>query len=489
MILTSPDNLQRPVPDARRLRCRRLGQIALVCAVGSCLLLGNSPKVSAQQGGFKRPALKKAAPSRPDPKSGRANPTKAPTAAAEKKPPDIQLPPGFQPPDVIPEIFRIEKPLLTDTEERQLARDYTKYRKAAQQGVLTQATEKLITNGARWRLYKMTMKENREKLAELREEILRDVRFASKAAGAPEDARKFLLGELTRLAPDLFDGNYYVRLNAVQLLGQLDEKDANLSRKIPRTAFTPAATPLLKFVQDPKQPEEIKVIAVKGLSRISRIGKPSLTVRQEMARTLVDQLKNPDTHYWYQQWLAEALADVGVVHSVDRKPFVVQILGEVMKDGTRDWRARTAAAKALGRLPLDASIPIDLIVYAVADLSNRLALAYNKNPRLLQVWKYCFIDIYLAFHHEDDEERNEKAGFNNQFPNNRQVNDTYQLVVPLVAAVLNQNPGDAKPIPNAQLQPLQNWLKDNVPSRMSITPNQPPILSKQEPGNKEPNPG
>jgi len=384
------------------------------------------------------------------------------------------LPADFRPPREVPPVMNITKELITAGEIKAFKKDLIKYQKALRQGNLDNRVRDLIDRGVRFRLYQMTLKENRRLIHKRRDEMVRDVNFAGKVPGAKQDARLYLLAQITKRAEELLDNNFQVRLNTVILLSMLDEVDADNKRKIARKAYTPAAEVLLKVLVDPDQLEAIKLRAVAGLQRIASIGDPNNQLRLKMAKTVDAELKKTNLNAWYQWQLVEALASMGLISDLRPRPFVVQTLAELVVDQKRHWVVRSAAAKALGRIPLNAGINMDLLAFAIVDLSLQSAQAYNTSPGDI-FWKRCFWYQYLGFHHENAAEKSSKMGLLLKSSNRPKVKAAYDQVVSLVKHVINEP--TPKPLTKEQLQPVADWLKNNQPDNYKVAPTEQPIIT------------
>ncbi len=286
--------------------------------------------------------------------------------------------------------------------------------------------------------------------------------------------------------------NFHVRLNVAYLLGELISKKGDASKGIPDRRYTPAAATLCDVVDDPRQLDAIKVIAVRGLVRLMRNGlpEPDYDLRLRVAECFVNQLRRPYQrslvrqrieshlqHVWYQEVLVEGLADVGILVDKQSRPFVETTLASVLADPQRHFLARTAAAKALGRAPLGSGFDDGLRGYQLAELAGQMAVAYNKMPTA-GYWPRCYQQLYFAFkaiNKDDVTVAGKPAGLLGQVSTAR-LQDTYRQIVPLVAHVIVQPvvAADGKerylPIPSQALEPLADWLGKNRPANYKPVP-------------------
>jgi len=279
--------------------------------------------------------------------------------------------------------------------------------------------------------------------------------------------------------------NFHVRLNVAYLLGELVVRKGDPAKGIPAARYTDAAYPLCDVINEPRQLDAIKVVAVRGLVRLMQTGQPDAPydLRLRVAECFVNQLKRPFQrdpvrqrvdhhlqHIWYQEVLVEGLAGVGIMVNKQAQPFVEIELAGVMADPNRHFLARTAAAKAIGRAPL-AAFDDGLRSYQLVELAGQMAAAYNKAPNS-GFWPRCYQQLYFAFKAVNKDEvtpAGKPAGLLGQVSTAR-LQDAYRQVVPLVAHVIVQPTvaADGKQyfqaISSETLKPVTDWLAENRPA-------------------------
>ncbi|MED5401422.1 MAG: hypothetical protein VX669_13620 [Planctomycetota bacterium] len=279
--------------------------------------------------------------------------------------------------------------------------------------------------------------------------------------------------------------NFHVRLNVAYLLGELVVRKGDPAKGIPAARYTDAAYPLCDVINEPRQLDAIKVVAVRGLVRLMQTGQPDAPydLRLRVAECFVNQLKRPFQrdpvrqrvdhhlqHIWYQEVLVEGLAGVGIMVNKQAQPFVEIELAGVMADPNRHFLARTAAAKAIGRAPL-AAFDDGLRSYQLVELAGQMAAAYNKSPNS-GFWPRCYQQLYFAFKAVNKDEvtpAGKPAGLLGQVSTAR-LQDAYRQVVPLVAHVIVQPTvaADGKQyfqaISSETLKPVTDWLAENRPA-------------------------
>ncbi len=286
--------------------------------------------------------------------------------------------------------------------------------------------------------------------------------------------------------------NFHVRLNVAYLLGELVVRKGDPAKGIPAARYTDAAYPLCDVINEPRQLDAIKVVAVRGLVRLMQTGQPDAPydLRLRVAECFVNQLKRPFQrdpvrqrvdhhlqHIWYQEVLVEGLAGVGIMVNKQAQPFVEIELAGVMADPNRHFLARTAAAKAIGRAPL-AAFDDGLRSYQLVELAGQMSAAYNKAPTS-GFWPRCFQQLYFAFKAVNKDEltvAGKPAGLLGQV-STASVQDAYRQVVPLVAHVIVQPTvaADGKQyyqaISSETLKPVTDWLTEKRPA--NYKPSQP----------------
>ena len=407
----------------------------------------------------------------------RADETGQPPAGPATQPAGPKLPPGFEAPPPRPAVLDIEKEILPETADADFKKIQTKYNTAMRSGDMNQ--QKLVTQGLEYRILRMADKANRDSLHTRRGEIIRDIRQCGRLQPNQNQAakfKKFVLDEAVRISTQLLDNNFYVRLNAVILLSELNVADGNAVKRTPAVPFTPAFDPLLTVVTDPEQPEAVKIAAVRGVSRIARDGELDNASRVRVGKGLTDELKKRDANGWYQARLAEALGNVDIVRiAVDgvARPLIAETLMDVVIDPKRHWIVRSQAASSLGRIPLDGQINIDVIAYKVAELCWQLSNGFHNSPREFY-WTNCFVNVYLAFKPMNQADQARDGGLLTKvnqptFAGQKAaVEAAYERIRPLAAAMTAQDPRAPRPLPRASWTALRKYIAESAPEKLSL---------------------
>lgn len=464
-----------------------------------------------------------------------------PTGPKSKTP---ALPPGYVPPGSPLPVFEFQKAMMTEDEQRTLKRSaigITNTLRGKGNGLNAQDQEK-IKDWAKLRVYEMTMPEHfkppvvdyttprpkpgelgmesggigvpegegfpgmqpppkREEkkdiprfdsVADVREKLERELRSTGKLAARVDQVKNIrttACKEVAARAEEVLDNNYWVRLNAVILLGNLNVLEDDGARGTNRQAYAPAYKPLVKVLQTPtggqldQQHESVKIVAAKGLQNIAltaSLADLGVLDKDEIAKALISELKQPNIHWWYKQSLIEALSAVDLVQDAKTaKPIILEALGDVLTDQNQELIVRAYAAKALGRIPMPEGanqVNWDTLAHRIVQLAKEVAETYQKAPGRADLREALWC-IYLAFKPETQLEiqrystHSQKAGFlSNTVP--AVIQDAYQQVVPLTSHAINQPiQGQAAQIPAEQIASLTQWLQNKTPANNKLAPN------------------
>lgn len=376
--------------------------------------------------------------------------------------PKTGLSADYEPPRDPHPLMEIEKNLLTPEERKEFKRDLKKYQTRLRNGDLRDETARTETrNGVRQRLNEMTQATNRKRLTKLRKDLtFGDLYTAGKFLQKENlilEYRRKLLQIIVEETQKLLDNNYYVRLQAALILGELNEVEEDVGKDIKSVAFAPGSKPLCKVLLDPEQPEAVKIVSVLSLIRILHQGNPNVEQKREIAQAVVSELKRTDTSAWYQTRLAESLAYNDVSLDLNREPFVYNVLMAVVKDKERELRPRVQAAWSLGRVPLEKGVDIPRMVVDITALGHDLALAKNETPQL-PVWRRCGLVLYLAFEKKDDNDlsakRDQKGGLLNNPSTKTEAGEAFKKLVPVLRELIADKNATID-----QVQELEKWLQ------------------------------
>ncbi len=368
-------------------------------------------------------------------------------------------------------------PLMTLAEEKQ----FVKARQIAFAAARriqnpSKAEEKIIREGVRDRVYRLTIPENWAHIANLRRELVNDIdRFIGDAN--PRTRAIALSAAVKRLTELLSDQPEFVKLNAVLLLGELNEKNADRQKGVPAIPYAAAAEPMLQTVQSSDQPMSVKVVSLRGMGRILKDGRLPRSMRDRVTKVLVDELraatdaKPTEGQSWYQWRLIDTLGVVGEARNAIQQPLVVDALWETMLNETLPWYLRTQAARSLSQIQFDSSFNVGLIAHEIVKLSGKMTVQYNQNPGLAH-WRRCFMDLYFAFNPKEQSELEKGWGLRQQVESGALrahatlVNGAYEQVLKMVNGVMEHNP--PRRVPNKTLKEAVEWLNANPPADQKL---------------------
>lgn len=368
----------------------------------------------------------------------------------------------------------LAKPLMTVAEEKDFrARKEANYMRTALKSLgPNNKIEAEIQEGVQFRVLRLTMPENWPNMGNRTKDLITDLDvFADGAPRAREIAARAAVKELDAL---LFsDQPKVVKINAAALLGRLNIESINRRTKTPPVPFAPAAEPLVKALNDSQLGLDVKSTAVRGLKRIMEDGDPSRQQRDAISKAMVDQLNGieslvaTDEREWYQWRLVDALGTVEFPRTMTQQTYVVDALWKTMHDNKLPWHIRTRAARSLGQLKLDTSFNIPLLVHEIVLLAGKMTGVYNQNPDL-PYWRLCFTDLYFAFKAQDPRQQARGWGLLQNPPaaSRAMIEGAYQVVLPIVNAVMRNVPPQAVPV--NLLQDAVAWMRANEPADKKI---------------------
>ena len=392
---------------------------------------------------------------------------------------DQKLPPGIKISGPVDPLKKLNDPLITQDRVDGFKRLQTDYVQALRTGDITAESRKLIRQGIETRLFAMTIPEQYENINGLRRTFMRDlVNYAGANQINPRLKRKFremVLTETLAVLGQLLENQLDVRVVAAAIAGDLNIIEEDRRTQTPAEPFEPSLEFLRNIVKDANQHQAVKINAISGIMRIVSSDQLKLPRNDvlETATELAEELKNPNTHYWYQVRLIQGLVSTQIDKNRAGEPFIVTGLVQAMGDPKRDPRVRAQASYSLPRVPMEPNVNVGLLAWQTAKTCEQLALEYNQKPEQVY-WISCFLKIYGAFQplKKGQEEGliylTSQAAFAAHQP---MVANAYDNSLPVVKAVFD-NKGGVQLAPNA-IVPLTDWLKENDPGKAPIYPGGP----------------
>jgi hypothetical protein len=383
-------------------------------------------------------------------------------------------------------VFTMSDPKTTDEDWKKWSEGSARsdYNTRLNNGDLDGASMRVISNGIKMQIFAMTLPTQRDNLGNLVAGLLRSVHGAAstKDAAIQRQVRQAMMREIIHDCHDIGGNQFYVRLNAAILLGNLFIVPETPANRGAAEFFGEAFEPLMEVLGRPGQPEGVKLAAVNGLRNAANFSNPPLppTKRISLAMKLCDELEKTDTCEWYQERICETLGSLDQVSDLDGRPFIVHALAKALLDHNRPLCARAAAAKALGRAPLPSGIDLNVVAYGIADLTRQIVEA--RNERKKHVGRWCISNIFLAFRPKDANEKARRAGLLDRVEEpslqkfRQSIKEVYALVRPMVVQELKETDSAFAPEIGEH---LADWLKNHTPPQMRVAPGLPLITTTQ----------
>ena len=407
------------------------------------------------------------------------------------------LPRGVIVPPPRPAEFTLNDPKITDEEWKTWNKGKARsdFNSRVQKGDRDAQSDKIVQDGILAQLKAMTLpalrdpKAERFLLSDLVQLLLRSVRMSAstKPAADQRQYRLFMMQEIIKDCRELqlASNHYYVRLNAAVLLANMFIEEFNPATKAAPEFYTAAFDALMEVLEKEGQSEAVKIVALSGLKNACLYGSPALQVNENvrLAKRLISELEKPGAHEWYQERLCDSLSVIDQVHDLNGQPFIVQALSKVLFDTGRPLCARGAAARALGRTPLDPSIDLNVIAFGIADLSRQMVEARNDGKK--HVSRMCISDIFLAFEPQDTAEKARRAGLVDRVEDptfskyRNTVKQVWAVIRPVVIEEFKHRSEPDILFPQEMLTPIVEWLKTNTPPNLRISPAMPPVTTTQ----------
>ncbi len=505
--------LQRPITLSKTFRLRPWSPFwAMLVAILVLVVCGSTAR--SQTPPEKSPSEKKDKPDAPAEGFGNSDDDtkddseKPDSAKAKAKDPDEEtkssleqnreaLPRGVFVPPPRPAEFTLNDPKTTDEEWKNWSRGkaHGDFNSKVQAGERDGQSDKIVQDGIREQLAAMTLPAMRDPkpekfpMSDIVKGLLLSVRTAAnkRPVGDQRQYRIFMMQEIIKDCRELqlASNQYYVRLNTAVLLANMFIVEANPAARTEPEFYTPAFDALMEVLEKDGQSESVKITALNGLRNACLFGNPALQVNENvrLGKRLIAELEKPGANEWYQERLCDTLSSIDQVHDLNGQPFIVQALSKVLFNAGRPLCARAAAAKALGRTPLDPSIDLNVIAYGIADLSRQLVEARNDGKKHVSRW--CIANILLAFVPKDSAEKARRAGLLDRVDEatfvryKKTVTGVWAIIRPIIVEELKHRGEPDLEFPAEVLTPIVEWLKGNTPTDYRISPNMPAVTTTQ----------
>ena len=339
---------------------------------------------------------------------------------------------------------------------------------------------KAIVAGLKYRIYSVTNPANLDdpvRMESTLTNLLRDLKSAGRGISGRQQKEAFrtlVCEEALPLLKEVMDKSYQARSFAIEVLPELKTVAAGGQEKR-NIIHEDVDETLIEILNDPAQPDAVKVRAASSISAYLEVFTPDSLVEMAFTRAISTELESPVRLTAYQYFLVEALSKIQSgreVKGVRRRALPIETLTKVMQDPERDLLVRCRAAGALGQVGFDQQINFEPLAWKVTQLAVEASSRYDQNPKAADFVR-CGWYLYLAFHHEDAAGRDNKKnpqGFLNRASNSQTVRDAYEKSLPLLRAMIFGNKVPAQAIIDAN-----TWVTESVPANLRFDDQSDPV--------------
>ncbi|HVJ84407.1 MAG TPA: hypothetical protein VM452_02120 [Caulifigura sp.] len=339
----------------------------------------------------------------------------------------------------------------------------------------TEADKTLLLKHLKNQIYGLTIEQNVDRHSIIVDNIVR----AAEQAGTSPAIRDYLLENTLKLiTPLLKNQPPNVQYSLVLLAARLNVKPPKISPPpVPAQPYPASQQLLMTVLLDEQMPISARIIAARGLERLMKDGDISTVdksrIGESLAMALKQKVDNPLARKWYRRRLVEALGVTGRYDETGYRPVIIDALMEVVTNPKDDWVVRSAAAKSVSQLPLDAKINVELVNYEIVRLLHDLTVAYNASDKTPpSTWRWAFDDLYLTYKSASALEQNTKHWglMHLNTPRGKaQIEDAYKKVaLPVLKPIVESQ---ALPTLDAKVvTALAEWLKANNVTDRKVTP-------------------
>jgi hypothetical protein len=242
---------------------------------------------------------------------------------------------------------------------------------------------------------------NHVELVKLRNEMKLELRRAHMAdsKSAINEMNAFYLQKFQELAfgPQTAP---VVRVNAMLMIGDLNEKEFDYTGKQPPVPLPAAIPVMLKAITDPQVQEAVRGTAFVGLLRHAELGVADKQVVEKQlipALLAVAQAKQPpanasaDAHVWMRRRAVEAIAALKLPGKPAEDP--VKTLQAIAADKTEPLPLRCEAARALGQFAYSAPGPDAATIKSL----GKLVVEVSQEDMQIRGLRYYLQCVQIAF--------------------------------------------------------------------------------------------
>jgi hypothetical protein len=332
-------------------------------------------------------------------------------------------------------------------------------------------------------VYSLTVEQELDNFADIRQRKIIDPIEGPQTTDA---ARSFMLDVTMKTCSELLFNDTQpanVQYNLVLLIAQLNSKPADLSARPAKAPvpYLPASKPLLQVAQTASFPIYCRIMAVHGLDRILRDGDVDAVTRSDLGRDLSklldEEIDRPIGAQWYYLRVCRALGVCGRLYDTAGSSTIIDSLLRTIASQKREWVVRSGAARAISQLPFEQSTNVELVNHEIGKLCLQLSEAYNASANKKDSqWRWSFSTIYLAYRSAteiDQKQRHWGLMFQTAQRGKPQVEALYKIMLPILKGMIESDAG--RPIPDAQIKALADWLAKNKPADRKATPASPEL--------------
>lgn len=396
-------------------------------------------------------------------------------------------------------------PLISKDEYDGFRRKRSEFRQLISEGTTDDASREKVNAGLKILLHGLTLEELQDSVAanEALKNVFRYVVFNAGSKINQSASRRLyreeLFDSMMPLLKELLQHNYYVRLRATIILGNMDLVPGKLREGVEPEPYRPAAELCLELISSDDQPEAVKIKAARCVEKSLKYGELRSSTRKNAALVCIDQLLNDSQTWWYKNVLIDCLVATELEIN-ENKPFIVEALAKVLSDPTQHKMSRSHAAYALGRVPMNSQMQLNLhlisfeimsLAVSMANDRNNLIRTYQGAPpeQFMSEWGICFQGTYLAYQPTNQLEKNLGMGLLQRVTKPGMGNDSavitgsYALISQFYAHCMRLE-NIKSPFPEAMITAGREWLDEYPPGDFRVSPQSEPLIGVSEPQEK-----
>ncbi len=303
--------------------------------------------------------------------------------------------------------------------------------------------------------------------------------------------RELVCREAFPLLQGLLKHNLKARSAAIEVMQDLEVVPRNAQARL--SVYELVDDELVKVLMDNDQPDAVKVRAANTITNYLQKVDTIPQIQMAFAEAVAKELEKPFLDDAYQWALLGVLEEVNVPRQVvaPKAAIVMCAAATFMQNKSFAIMPRCRAARVLGRAGYDQSMNLDVLAWAVAELTAETADMFSRaKDKGDEKWVHSAYYLYTAFHHWDRDEAGGRApalpkGFLNRAAKSEVVRGAYTNSIPLIEHMLFQK--TAAPI--KALGDLLKWSAANKPQNLKYDQSCPPLAVPAANAGNNPPPG